>query len=473
MSLLTNDVNAAEAAYQDHILLLVQSLMQAVSAAIFMLLLKWDLALLIIASGIAPLIINAIFAGRLRKIGLEFQEKLAGLSERLSDLLAGFQIVRTFNLGDWILARFAKSNQEVLQVGLKRVQIEASLAAANDFGGLFMLISFVVGAAMVLDGRTTLGTLFGLIQLNNPIQNCFYLLGSTIANIQGALAAGDRLLAVLDSAPEPERYPAQSRAPAPAGPQDSVLEFNAVDFRYADGRPVLKDFSCRVEPGQLAAFVGPSGSGKSTLFRLLMGHYPVRSGAISLFGKPLSDYTLRELRDLSAFVPQDAYLYAGTVLENIRFGKLGAAEADVIAAAQASYAHDFIMELPEGYNTQVGERGARLSGGQRQRIAIARALLKNAPILLLDEATSALDSESEEWVQQALNVLMRGRTTLVIAHRLSTIEKADIIYVVENGQVVEQGKHPQLIRQAGLYRTLYELQFKDIDQVSGLLAATS
>ena len=187
-----------------------------------------------------------------------------------------------------------------------------------------------------------------------------------------------------------------------------------------------------------------------------MGHYPVSSGSVTLSGKPIHDYSLRELRDLFAFVPQDAYLYSGSVLDNIRYGKMNATETEVIAAAQASYAHDFILELPDGYNTPVGEHGAHLSGGQRQRIAIARALLKNAPILLLDEATSALDSELEELVQRALDVLMRGRTTLAIAHCLSTIENASVIFTIDDGRVIEQGRHTDLVQKEGLYRNLYE-----------------
>jgi ATP-binding cassette, subfamily B, bacterial len=268
----------------------------------------------------------------------------------------------------------------------------------------------------------------------------------------------------LDTAPEPEYYPATEVLPAPTlspTPPSSVLAFQDVHFSYDDDRATLQGITLDVQEGAVAAVVGPSGSGKSTLFRLLMGYYPVESGSVSLLDKPLHAYTLRELRDLFAFVPQDAYLYTGTVRENIRYGRPDASEAEITAAATAAYAHQFIQELPDGYQTLVGERGARLSGGQRQRIAIARALLKQSPFLLLDEATSALDSESETLVQQALETLMQGRTTLVIAHRLSTIENADIIYVVDDGQVVERGRHQALIGQEGLYHHLYDLQFQD------------
>ena len=510
MSILSNDVAAAQQVYEDYFFNLVQSLMQGLAGVVFMMILKWDLALLMILGGLAPLIINTLYAKPFRKVGTESQERLAGLSERLSDLLAGFQVVRTFSLGEWILKRFYASNQQVLDVNLKRVRLESTLTVWNNIAGIGATIPLLAGAYMVLMGQTTLGVLLGLSQLNSPVINMVYSISGIISGIQGSLAAGDRILRVLDTAPEPERYPApsiqaaQGRIPLSAVPfplkgegvnsgnlgifgseaaqntqisgsysalePDSVVGFRQVQFSYSDGLPILQDVSFDIREGQVAALVGPSGSGKSTIFRLLMGHYPVTQGWVSVFGKPLHAYSLRELRDLFAFVPQDAYLYSGTVLENIRYGKQGASEEEITAAARASYAHDFILELPEGYHTLVGERGARLSGGQRQRIAIARALLKNAPVLLLDEATSSLDSESEELVQQALQVLMRGRTTVAIAHRLSTIEHADIIYVMEAGRVVEQGRHEELVGKEGLYRKLYQLQFKDAEPAPAAIA---
>ncbi len=466
MSILTNDVAMAEQTYQDNIYNLVSGLMQGLGAMVFMLILKWDLALLIILGGLVPLVINTLYAKPLRQVGTASQEKLAGISERLSDLLAGFQVVRTFSLGDWILKRFTSSNREALEVNLKRVRLESSLAAGNGVAGIISSFPLLVGSYMVLNGQTSLGTLFGLIQLNNPVVNMVYSIGGIISGIQGSLAAGDRILRILDADPEPERYPApvSLRATATAAAQPGKgIEFRDVQFSYSDGLPILQSITLSIQEGQVAALVGPSGSGKSTIFRLLMGHYPVTQGCVSIFGKPIHAYALSELRDLFAFVPQDAYLYSGSVLENIRYGKPGASEAEITAAAKASNAHDFILELPQGYNTLVGERGARLSGGQRQRIAIARALLKNAPVLLLDEATSSLDSESEELVQQALQSLMRGRTTIAIAHRLSTIEHADVIYVMDAGRVVEQGSHAELVGKGGLYSYLYKLQFKDVE----------
>jgi ATP-binding cassette, subfamily B, bacterial len=465
LSTLTNDVAAAEQAYQQDLLTLVEASVQGVAAGIFMLLLEWRLALLVILGGLAPLAINTLFARPLRKVGQDIQANLGTMSERMTDLLAGFNVVRTFNLGDWIIARFSQANDRVLESSLHRIRLEAALAGANDFGGMFSLISYIVAALMVLNGQTTFGVLIGMIQLSNQIYYLVYALGGAISKVQSALAASDRIFALLDSTPEPEQYDGKTQAlplPPPAmGPNESALiEFKDVTFGYEPDQDIIKSLAFAVQKGQVAAFAGPSGGGKSTIFKLLLGCYPVSQGAILANGQPVNAVKLTDLRELFAYVPQDAYLFAGSIMENIGYGKPDSTLEEVIASAKAAFAHDFIKEFPEGYQTLVGERGAHLSGGQRQRIAIARALLKDAPILLLDEATSALDSESEQLVQQALKALMKGRTTLVIAHRLSTIVNADIIYVIDGGHVVEQGRHTDLLAKSGVYANLYDLQYK-------------
>jgi ATP-binding cassette subfamily B protein len=459
LSILSNDVSAAEKAYQEDLYMLVEASFQGISAAVMMLVLNWKLALVIVICGIVPLLVNTLFSGPLRKVGQEVQGRLGALSERMTDLLAGFQVIRTFNLGDWILSRFEKANDEVLESSLRCIRLEAALAAGNDFAGVFVFLPMALGGYLVLQGQTTFGTYMSLIQLSNQINYFVYSLGGTISRIQAALAASDRILDLLDAPLEPEQYPALSGTPLLARP-GRLIDFQNVTFAYNGGENILNSISFGVSQGQFVAFAGPSGGGKSTLFKLLLGCYPLKGGTIFVSGKPIHDYKLVDLRQRIAYVPQDAYLFSGTILDNIRYGKPDASEDRVKAAAQAAFAHEFVMEFPEGYQTIVGERGARLSGGQRQRIAIARALLKDAPILLLDEATSALDSESEQIVQRALEVLMKGRTTLVIAHRFSTIVNADSIYVIDGGKVVEQGKHAALMSRHGVYANLYEMQFK-------------
>jgi ATP-binding cassette subfamily B protein len=399
-------------------------------------------------------------------VGQAVQARLGTVSERMTDLLAGFQVVRTFDLGGWILARFSQANEQVLESSLQRVRLESTLAAGNNISDLFATLPMIFGAYLVMTGNTTFGVYLMLVQLSNQINGLVYQVGGVISRVQSALAASDRILALLDSPVEPEQLAATPlirtavQLPSISTNENSRIAFNQVSFAYNGDENILNALSFHVSPGQFVAFAGPSGGGKSTIFKLLLGCYAAKQGAILVSGKPLWDYKLSELRDLIAYVPQDAYLFSGSILDNIRYGKPGASQAEVEAAARAAFAHDFVMEFPAGYQTIVGERGARLSGGQRQRIAIARALLKDAPILLLDEATSALDSESEQIVQKALEVLMKGRTTLVIAHRFSTIVQADCIYVVDGGRVVEEGRHAELIERQGVYAGLYEIQFK-------------
>ncbi len=466
LSILTNDANAAERAYQEDFYSLVEVSVQGLAAAVLMFYVKWELALVIILCGLAPLTINSLFAGPLRRVGQALQARLGTISERMADLLAGFQMVRTFDLGGWILSRFSQANQQVLESSLQRVRLESALAAGTNLADVFAFLPMIFGAYLVMTGNTTFGVYLMLVQLSGQINNLVFQLGGVVSRVQSALAASDRILALLDSPAEPERLSTLPSAdgrpaePATAVDGNSRIAFNQVSFAYNGGENILNALSFQAPAGQFVAFAGPSGGGKSTIFKLLLGCYAAKQGLIMVSGRPLTDYKLSELRDLIAYVPQDAYLFSGSILDNIRYGKPGASQAEIEAAAKAAFAHDFVMEFPAGYQTIVGERGARLSGGQRQRIAIARALLKDAPILLLDEATSALNSESEQIVQQALEVLMKGRTTLVIAHRFSTIIQADCIYVIDEGQVVEEGRHADLMDRRGVYAGLYEIQFK-------------
>jgi ATP-binding cassette, subfamily B, bacterial len=250
--------------------------------------------------------------------------------------------------------------------------------------------------------------------------------------------------------------------PAPVPPAGSAINFESIDFNYPSrpNQTALQQFSLHVRPGQTVAIVGPSGAGKSTVFQLLLRFYDPRAGRIVLDGVPTNEMSLHDLRQRIGIVPQDAVIFSSSAMENIRYGRPDANDEEVKAAAQAAFADEFINALPEGYNTFLGERGVRLSGGQRQRIAIARAMLKNPPLLLLDEATSALDAESERMVQAALESAMRDRTTLVIAHRLATVQKADHIVVLDQGQLVEQGTHAELVAQGGVYAGLAALQFE-------------
>lgn len=464
ISVLTNDVAATEEAYRQMMMGFTNALLEGGACIIAMFVIDWRMALFAVGFCVIALIATTLFAKPLRRIGQIAQEKLGLMSERYADLIAGFQVVRAFSMGKWILERFEHSNTESKKTALRRVNLESGMSGINTLLMLSSIILIAIGVYLVSIGKTDMGKLVAILQFSGSLQFDFQRLGSEISRIQSALAGADRIQAVFDTSAEPEQYGEVSLADKRADKREEIncmpadkiaVSFQQVCFSYdQNGEPVLKDLSFIVKPGQVAALAGPSGGGKSTILKLLQGFYQPKSGTICVLGKPLTSYRLDDLRRQIAFVPQDAYLFAATIEENIAYGRPGATHEEIVEAARAANAHEFIMEMPDGYQTMVGERGVRLSGGQKQRIAIARALLKDAPILLLDEATSALDIESEMLLQKALERLMVGRTTLVVAHRLSTIEKADFIMTIADGTVAEQGTHEELIAQGGIYADL-------------------
>lgn len=491
ISVMSNDLAAVEDAYRQHFFGLVHGLTQGLAAAAAMLALDVRLALISMASSATLVVTNAAFAGPLRRAARLAQDRLAVLTERLADLLAGFEVIRSFNLGPWAVGRFAAANAGARDAAIRRVRIEACVYGANNLAMGSFFLPVIIGASWMLTGRVSFGIVIGMVQFSNGIMMLMWAFGTSFSRFQAPLAAADRIWAVLAEPAEPERYPEPERCaepvrcaeavrpaePAPlpvADARDNGVDAEAairlrdVVFAYDGDQTVLNGLSFTVLRGRVVALVGPSGAGKSTVFKLLLGFYPARAGAIEVAGRPLASYRLAELRDLFAFVPQDAYLFDGTIAENIRFGRLAATDDDIVAAAMSANAHEFIMALPDGYRTRVGERGSHLSGGQKQRIAIARAVLKNAPFLLLDEATAALDTESEQLVQEALERLMAGRTTLVVAHRLATVQDADEILVIDGGRVVERGRHADLLAQDGLYRRLHDVAFKTANEGGGV-----
>ncbi len=326
----------------------------------------------------------------------------------------------------------------------------------EGLGGLAaMLIMIYAGYSTVYGGATPgqfVSFMTSLILAYEPAKRLARLnldLNASLVGVRVLFEIIDRPLT------EPED---DNRPPLTLG--KAHVEFNHVRFAYREGEPVLRDTSFVAEPGQVTALVGPSGGGKSTILNLIVRFYEIQGGAITIDGQDVATVARRSLRQQIAFVGQDTFLFRASVRDNIAFGKPGASEAEIIAAAKAAHAHDFIMSFPEQYNTQVGEQGLKLSGGERQRVAIARALIKNAPIILLDEATAALDAQSERHVQEAIAELCKGRTTIAIAHRLSTIMHADRILVIDAGSVVETGRHDELLRNGGRYALFYKLQFQ-------------
>lgn len=458
LSRMTNDLNNIEYIYADALSGMIYAIIVGFGAAVSMFALNWKIALYTIGLGLATFYINTRFADSFRSVNDKIQQSYGKMTEFLSDLFSGIQLVKMFHIENKIVKKYDEANNNVTDLTIARTRKYAVLDAINSIIGSLSFIGIVViGGTMALKKSTDFGTVMAFIKLQGNISFMFFQAGSLVTDLQRVLAGANRVFELLDEPVEPEKYSTPDLSTV-----GNAVEINNVVFAYADEETVLDHLNISIPINQTVALVGPSGCGKSTIVKLLLGFYPASSGSISIFGKSLSSYTLTEIRNIMAYVPQDTYLFDGTIEENIRYGKQNATKDEIVAAAIAANAHEFILEQQDGYSTKIGERGSRLSGGQRQRIAIARAFLKNAPILLLDEATSALDAESERQVQDALELLMEGRTVITIAHRLSTIEKSDRIYVVDKGKITECGKHEELLNMEGLYKQLHQLQFQNI-----------
>jgi ABC-type multidrug transport system fused ATPase/permease subunit len=456
ISRLTNDINVMENAYGGQMFALIISSFMGISSAVTMFSLDYKLAILMIILGLISMKINVTYASPIRKISDEVQKRKGMSTKYLGDILAGYRVIKMLSLTS-IMDRYVDENAAMKDKAMERVKKNCEVLIINH---IMSTISFVgvltIGAFMVDKQISDFGTITAIISLHGGVTFMFTQFGNFFTQLQESLSGAARVFEILEVPGEPEK----SDIKGVDNDKENMIAINDVCFNYDEEKVILDQLSLQVKKGQVAALVGASGGGKSTIIKLLLGFYPIHSGEVFIDGSAMGDYTIEHLRNLMAYVPQDAYLFEGTIEENILYARPKASEEDIMNAAKMANAHDFIMQMQEGYKTKVGERGLKLSGGQRQRIAIARAILKDAPILLLDEATSALDSESEMLVQQALSVLMKGRTTLVIAHRLSTIENADIIYVIEQGKVKEQGSHEELLSFQGSYYNLQKLQFK-------------
>lgn len=394
----------------------------------------------------------------LRGNSFDAQAQVGIVTSQLTESFTGARMVKTYGLEDDQDQRLHKTFTERLRLYLKLVTNQARVDPMMEvIGGLAIVGVIIAGTWRVLSGASTgwdVAGVFGGLVILAPR---FRALGTLNNVIQEGLAALSRMFDLIDEQPKITNSP-DARALIISG---GSVKLDAVTFTYADGTQALSGVTLEAKPGQTIALVGPSGGGKSTIINLIPRLYDASSGSVSIDGQDVRDVTLESLRDNLALVSQDVTLFDDTVASNIRFGKLSASQEEIEDAAKAAAAHDFILALPQGYDTRVGEGGNSLSGGQRQRIALARAMLRDAPILLLDEATSALDAESEAQVQDALDRLSEGRTTIVIAHRLSTVRKADKIFVLENGEIVESGKHASLMKKDGLYAKLRRLQFSE------------
>jgi subfamily B ATP-binding cassette protein MsbA len=421
----------------------------------------WRLTLVMLA--VVPLaVLGMILLGRfVRRISKEAQDALAHVSAIAEEALAGVRIVKSFAREPYEVARYGDGVEQLFGIAIRRARVRAIIGPIIGllaFSSIALVLWF--GSREVIAGRLTPGQLVSFLFYTMMIASPIAAFTGLYSQLQQALGASERVFDLLDT--PPEMQDAADALPLP--PIRGAVRFEGVSFDYADNdasREVLQEINLAARPGQVVALVGPSGAGKTTLVNLIPRFYDPTAGRVLIDDCDIRQVQIRSLREQIGIVPQETALFSGSVRENIAYGKLDASPAEIEAAARAANAHDFITELPQGYETLVGERGVKLSGGQRQRVAIARALLKNPRILILDEATSSLDSESEQAVQEALERLMADRTTFVIAHRLSTITRADWIAVLDRGRVVEQGAHADLLaREGGLYRRMVALQFR-------------
>ena len=457
MSYVTNDVQALQNALVDKLIEFVTEASILIGSIVLMFYLDWKLTLITLIT--VPLVGQAmkIFGRKLKKSGTVIQERLADINSLLQESIAAVRVVKSFVRERYEIERFRRQNELNFQAEMKNVQLSSLLTPTVEFlAAITVTIILWIGGYEVVQGEITAGSLVAFltyaVNLANPVKR----IGRIYGAVQRAMAAADRVFDVIDM--EETIHDREGAVPLPE--IEGRVAVKDVSFSYKEGAPALSHVSLEASPGQLVAFVGPSGAGKSTIANLIPRFYEVNEGVIEIDGHDVRDVTLDSLREQIGIVPQETMLFSSSVRENIRYGRLDATDEEIEEAARAANAEEFILQLPEGYETKIGERGLNLSGGQRQRIAIARAILKNPRILILDEATSALDTESEKIVQAALDKLMVGRTSFAIAHRLSTIFNADCIYVIDGGHIVEQGTHAELLAAGGLYSTLYNIQFR-------------
>lgn len=459
MSHTTSDIGAMQEGIANIVTGLFRDLISAFALLGYLFYLNWRLALLSFV--VIPLTAYPakLIGKKIKNASGRSLDVMGGITSILQESYAGIKIIKAFGLKKYAIDRFKSTNLDYYNQMRRYIKYESLATPVSELIISFGIASVVYfGGSQVLSERMTsfdlIAFIGAMVMLSRPVTK----LQGSYSTLQRSAGAAERVFKLLD---EPKKIIEKTGA-IEIGRSAGKIEFKDVSFSYGD-EPVLQGISLSASTNQMVALVGPSGGGKSTLVSLIPRFYDVNSGAVLIDGIDIRDVSIKSLTDNIALVDQETTLFNETIANNIRYGKPNATMKEVIDAAKAAYAHEFIEQLPEGYDTNIGDRGVRLSGGQRQRVCIARALLKNAPILILDEATSALDTESEKMVQQALDNLMVNRTTFVIAHRLSTVMHADMIVVLEEGRVVECGTHDDLLTNSGLYSRLHSLQFCDSD----------
>lgn len=459
LSRLMNDVNVIQSTVTETPIDSAKQVVTFIGGVAFLLYMNWRLCLLILLLLPILVLVARFFGRRLKSLSTAIQDQTASITTLAEEVISGIRVVKSFVQTRREARRFAGQTDQALQVALRRAAVLAV------FVPTITLLTFAAAAAVlwyggnqVIEGSVSPGDLFAFVLFAGILIGPFGSAARVFAQIKEAQGAMQRVFEILDQQSDVQDRPEAIDLP----PISGLVQAREVSFAYDPRQQVLVGVSFEAKPGEMVAIVGPTGAGKTTLVNLLHRFYDPTEGSVTIDGYDLRKVRLESLYRQIALVPQESILFGGTILDNIRYGREEAGEKEVIAASRAANAHDFIIAMPDGYQTPVGEKGVNLSGGQRQRLAIARAVLKNPRILILDEATSALDSESERLVQEALDRLMEGRTTFVIAHRLTTIQRADRILVLNKGRIVEEGTHASLMDRKGLYHYLYTLRLAEL-----------
>jgi len=457
MSRVTNDVNALERFVTHGSALAAADLLRLAGSAVILFLLDWQLAVLVLLPVPVLAVTLRHFNTRVRPIYRSVRDRLGDINARLQDNLSGIRVIQAFGQEDRELERFAVESENYYQARVQSIRYWSTFFPAMRFvASMGTVMVLGMGATMAVRGELSLGTLVAFLSYITSFYQPINRLTEIDNVFQEAIAAGERIFELLDETSEIEDVPDAMELP----PIRGEVAFEDVHFRYGTGDEVLHDVTFEMAPSEVVALVGPSGAGKTSIANLLCRFYDPIHGRVTVDGHDLRKVKLASLRRQAAVVLQDTFLFNTTIRENLLYGKSDATEEELIAAAKAAYAHDFIEVLSKGYDTEIGERGVKLSGGQKQRLALARAILTDPRILILDEATSSVDAEAEYLIQQALESVLQGRTVLVIAHRLSTIRNADKIIALEDGHIIEVGDHHQLMRRGGLYSQLYRRQLE-------------